>query len=135
MLCWRGRRNAPHACILLDQRGQGQSIEGNRAQIRLDPISVPGSLQVSRRSANTLRVFTVHQVKTTSPTVWLAIFVRQRFGVNMKSFNASSTRWVGVLALLCAFLALITPAGKQAVHFNAIDRLTPSGDSTKPHFS
>jgi hypothetical protein len=40
----------------------------------------------------------------------------------MKSFNASSARWVGVLTLLCAFLALITPAGKQAVHFNAIDR-------------
>jgi hypothetical protein len=49
----------------------------------------------------------------------------------MKSFNASPTRWVGVLALLCAFLALITPAGKQAVHFHAVDDFTQSDLSTK----
>jgi hypothetical protein len=70
-------------------------------------------------------------LKTTSPTVWLATFVRQRLGANMKSLNASPARWVGVLALLCAFLALITPAGKQAVHFDAIDHFTRSEGSTQ----
>lgn len=36
---------------------------------------------------------------------------------NMRSLNVSPTRWVGLFALLCALLALITPAGKQDVHW------------------
>jgi hypothetical protein len=39
----------------------------------------------------------------------------------MKNRNASPARWVGWFALLCAFLALITPAGKQAVHIDHVD--------------
>jgi len=67
----------------------------------------------------------LHRVKTTLTHRLAGFFLFcQRFGANMKSHNASSTRWVGVLALLCAFLALITPAGKQAVHSDAIDDST-----------
>jgi hypothetical protein len=53
--------------------------------------------------------------ETTTTAIWLDTIATKQLGANMRNHNSSPASWVGWFALLCAFLALITPAGKQAV--------------------
>jgi hypothetical protein len=128
-----GNRSTCPVCFVLDPRlakaGRAQDVGSQTSLHSQDwPQSADFELSEARHDKIDLifSAFAVVSVRvakwptscfeTTTTALWLDTITIQHFGANMRNLNGSPARWVGWIALLCAFLALITPAGKQAVH-------------------